>query len=96
MVEFHPLRGEAASPESVCGNYEVLLDRRPPDLAIIGIGEDGEWGRPRLAGEGLTGRMVLTEEAIVATRATVRGCEVFLAIESLRDKGGDGRQGFRG
>jgi len=41
MVEFHGLRGEAANPEAVCANYAALLKSRPPDFAVLGIGENG-------------------------------------------------------
>lgn len=41
MVEFHGLRGEAANPEAVCANYADLLKSRPPDFAIVSIGENG-------------------------------------------------------
>lgn len=42
MVEFHGLRGEAANPEAVCANYAELLKTRPPDFALLGLGEGGE------------------------------------------------------
>lgn len=41
MAEFHGLRGEAANPEAVCANYAALLKSRPPDFAVLGIGENG-------------------------------------------------------
>jgi glucosamine-6-phosphate deaminase len=41
MAEFHGLRGEAANPEAVCANYAALLQSRPPDFAVLGIGENG-------------------------------------------------------
>jgi glucosamine-6-phosphate deaminase len=41
MAEFHGLRGEAANPEAVCANYAVLLRSRPPDFAVLGVGENG-------------------------------------------------------
>ncbi len=41
MVEFHGLRGEAANPEAVCANYAARLKSRPPDFAVLGIGENG-------------------------------------------------------
>jgi len=41
MAEFHGLRGEAANPEAVCANYAALLRSRPPDFAVLGIGENG-------------------------------------------------------
>ena len=41
MVEFNGLRGEAANPEAVCANYAARLKSRPPDFAVLGIGENG-------------------------------------------------------
>lgn len=41
MVEFHGLRGEAANPEAVCANYAARLKSRPPDFAVLSIGENG-------------------------------------------------------
>ncbi|MEO6726024.1 MAG: 6-phosphogluconolactonase [Blastocatellia bacterium] len=41
IVEFHGLRGEAANPEAVCANYAARLKSRPPDFAVLGIGENG-------------------------------------------------------
>lgn len=42
MAEFHGLRGEAANPEAVCANYAELLNTRPPDFAVLTIGQNGE------------------------------------------------------
>lgn len=44
MAEFHGIRGEAANPEAVCANYEALLNSRPPDFAVLGIGDGGSLG----------------------------------------------------
>jgi glucosamine-6-phosphate deaminase len=41
IAEFHPIRGEAVNPEAVCANYAALLKSRPPDFAVLGIGENG-------------------------------------------------------
>src|SRR5262249_30248371 len=41
MAEFHGLRGEAANPEAVCVNYTALLKSRPPDFAVLELGENG-------------------------------------------------------
>lgn len=35
MAEFHGLRGEAANPEAVGGNYAALLKSRPADFALL-------------------------------------------------------------
>src|SRR5262249_2354497 len=40
MAEFHGLRGEAANPEAVCVNYTALLKSRPPDFAVLELGEN--------------------------------------------------------
>lgn len=77
MAEFHPLRAAAASPEAVCGNYEALLGRRPPDLAIVAT--RGAWSGVR--GD-LRRGYVLTEGAIVATMATIESCERVLVVGS--------------
>ncbi|MGH9847204.1 MAG: hypothetical protein ACREEM_51565, partial [Blastocatellia bacterium] len=44
MAEFHGIRGEAANPAAVCENYAALLRSRPPDFAVLGIGEEGGLG----------------------------------------------------
>ncbi len=44
MAEFHGIRGEAANPAAVCENYAALVRSRPPDFAVLGIGEDGRLG----------------------------------------------------
>jgi len=38
---FHGLRGEAADPEEECARYARLLQEHPPDVALLGIGENG-------------------------------------------------------
>ncbi len=44
VAEFHAIRGEAANTDAVCANYAALLKSRPPDFAVLGIGEDGSLG----------------------------------------------------
>jgi glucosamine-6-phosphate deaminase len=44
IAEFHAIRGEAANPEAVCANYARSLASRPPDFALLGIGENGRLG----------------------------------------------------
>jgi glucosamine-6-phosphate deaminase len=44
MAEFHRIRGEAANPEAVCANYSALLRSRPPDFAVLEVGETGGIG----------------------------------------------------
>lgn len=44
MAEFQGLRGEAANPNAVCENYAALLESRPPDFALLAIGDDGQLG----------------------------------------------------
>jgi glucosamine-6-phosphate deaminase len=38
---FHELRGEAPDPAAECARYAALLRENPPELALIGIGENG-------------------------------------------------------
>ena len=38
---FHGLRGESVNPEEECARYARLLQEHPPDLALLGIGENG-------------------------------------------------------
>jgi glucosamine-6-phosphate deaminase len=44
MAEFHGLRGEAANPSAVAANYAALLASRPPDFAVLEVGENGQLG----------------------------------------------------
>lgn len=41
LAEFHGLRGEAANPAAVAKNYANLLAFKPPDFAVLGLGENG-------------------------------------------------------
>lgn len=41
LGEFHGLRGEAPDPEAECTRYASLLDAYQPQLALLGIGENG-------------------------------------------------------
>jgi glucosamine-6-phosphate deaminase len=38
---FHGIRGEADDPLPECARYTRLLDETPPDIALLGIGENG-------------------------------------------------------
>ncbi|MDX2150779.1 MAG: glucosamine-6-phosphate deaminase [Bryobacteraceae bacterium] len=38
---FHALTGEAAVPEAECSRYAGLLSEHPPQLCILGVGENG-------------------------------------------------------
>lgn len=42
LAEFHALRGEAANPKAVCANYAALLAVKPPDFAVMNVGEIGQ------------------------------------------------------
>jgi glucosamine-6-phosphate deaminase len=44
VAEFHAIRGEAANTDAVCANYAAVLKSRPPDFAVVRIGEDGSLG----------------------------------------------------
>ncbi len=39
--EFHEVNGEAADPEEFCVYYASLLQKYPPQLCLLGIGENG-------------------------------------------------------
>lgn len=41
LAAFHGLRGETPDPRAECARYASLLRQYPPDLALIGIGENG-------------------------------------------------------
>jgi len=41
LAAFHGLRGEASDPAAECGRYASLLSADPPDIALVGIGENG-------------------------------------------------------
>ena len=38
---FHAIQGEAADSQAECERYARLLDKAPPDIALLGIGENG-------------------------------------------------------
>lgn len=39
--EFHEIDGSDANPEMVCSNYTRLLELHPPQLCLLGIGQNG-------------------------------------------------------
>ena len=41
LGQFHGLRGDAADGTAEARRYAELLDKDPPDLAVLGIGENG-------------------------------------------------------
>ena len=41
VAAFHQLDGEAADPAAECARYSAMLAEAKPDLAIMGIGENG-------------------------------------------------------
>ncbi len=41
VSRFHQLHGEAADPEAECARYAALVAQGRPELAILGIGENG-------------------------------------------------------
>ena len=59
VAAFHQLDGEAADPDAECARYATLLEEARPQLAIMGIGENGhvafidppvcDFNEPRLA-----------------------------------------------
>ncbi|MGA1366919.1 MAG: hypothetical protein ACO394_00205 [Blastocatellia bacterium] len=50
MAEFHGLRGAASNLAAVCANHGALLQRRPPDLALVALEEGGYPIRKRETG----------------------------------------------
>ncbi|MCL6545702.1 MAG: glucosamine-6-phosphate deaminase [Bryobacteraceae bacterium] len=41
LAAFHDLRGDASDPAAECARYASLLNANPPDIALVGIGENG-------------------------------------------------------
>jgi len=91
MAEFHELRGDAANPTAVCTNYEELLGRRRPDLAVVAVGADGQIGTPPLSNEmsdlngntaGGRGSRLVTfcSESIGLRASALLGCTTVLAF----------------
>jgi len=79
MAEFHGIRGDAPNPDAVRANYESLLDSRPPDLAVLGIGAFSRLsGRASVRrveifgpGGGQPGEISLTLPAILACERVI-------------------------
>lgn len=80
MAEFHSLRGEAANLAAVCANYEQLMLRRCPDLAVVAVGAGGQVGTPSISSEPVgggqkRGRVVSGASSIGLTLGAVMECE---------------------
>ncbi len=41
IAEFHGLRGDASDPTAECARYSALLNQLQPEIALLGIGENG-------------------------------------------------------
>jgi glucosamine-6-phosphate deaminase len=41
LRQFNPVEGDAADPEAFCDQYAELLRAHPPQLCLLGIGENG-------------------------------------------------------
>ena len=41
LSQFNPVEGDAADPEAFCDQYAELLRAHPPQLCLLGIGENG-------------------------------------------------------
>ena len=41
MREFHPMEGDSPDPAALCARYAELLRAHPPQLCLLGIGENG-------------------------------------------------------
>jgi glucosamine-6-phosphate deaminase len=39
--EIHYLTDSQAEPEEICNDYSMLLEKYPPDLVLLGVGENG-------------------------------------------------------
>ena len=94
MAEFHSLRGEAANPVAVCANYERLIVRRRPDLAVVSTGEDGEVGMPPIFVDGLDvrpggGRVGFSDDSLGLTLGALLECEVVVAVGKSWPRGAD-------
>lgn len=76
LAEFHGLRGEAANPDAVCTNYAALLKTRPPDFALLKIGENGELAAVDAPNCDFTDSRIvkLTDSAIALTIPTLMAC----------------------
>ncbi len=82
MAEFHGIRGEAANPEAVCANYAALLKTRPPDFALLGIGENGELGAiaSRDCSFNDSAAVKVTDSAIILTIPMLVTCQSLFLI----------------
>ncbi|MDX2040255.1 MAG: 6-phosphogluconolactonase [Acidobacteriota bacterium] len=79
MAEFHGLRGEAANPEAVCLNYAELLKKRPPDFAVLGIGEGGKIGSGNCDIRD-SATVKLTDSTITLTIPTLMACRSLFVL----------------
>ncbi len=79
MAEFHGLRGEAANPEAVCSNYAELLKKRPPDFAVLGIGEGGKIGSGNCDIRD-SATVKLTDSTITLTIPTLMACRSLFVL----------------
>lgn len=89
MAEFHGIRGEAANPEAVCTNYAALLKTRPPDFAVLEIGENGQLALidSRACNFGDSAAVKLIDSAISLTIPTLMACPTLFVIAT-----GEGKQ----
>ena len=84
MAEFHGLRAEAANPEAVCANYAELLNTRPPDFAVLEIGEGGELAAIDSGDCDFhdSSAVKLTRSAITLTIPTLMACRSLIVFAS--------------
>lgn len=82
MAEFHGLRGEAANPEAVCANYAELLKTRPPDFAVLPIGQSGEVAAINSDNCDFhdSATVTLTDSAITLTIPTLMACRSLFVL----------------
>ncbi len=89
VAEFHGIRGEAANPEAVCTNYAALLKKRPPDFAVLEIGESGQLALidSRACNFLDSAAVKLVESAISLTIPALMACPTLFVIAT-----GEGKQ----
>lgn len=92
MAEFHGLRGEAANLAAVCANYQSLLERRPPDLAVVAFGVDGRIGTPPIEDSVVGERVLCQPDSIGLTYGALVECRRIFAV--IGEGGRRGEQPF--
>lgn len=100
MAEFHGIRGEAANPEAVCANYGALMNSRPPDFAVLGIGDGGSVGGLVTAESDFdeTARVMIVRQGpfrqtwITLTMPVILSCNALFILATGAEKSGSMRE----